>query len=266
MPLLSNIDASALGHRRDESNAVAAKVPLVHVDAIAIDLISNPPHEIPTYATGGKTANTARTEGLLGLGPSAYFYAGRAHPKFGSTAFAFPADCENGHTGSATPFDSGGLLREPPQQPPLKLRLHPTDGESERVEFGKTSVLALDAWRKAFGIFLAAFFDSDKDYWVKKPKGLDPEGMIELNDDWRAWTFEIRFGEGHSVFGRAAWCADEMVMSHLRRLSDAEPIPVPGDPPTPLDRFFAGPPSLEPAGTPQFCQRLEEWVRRLIAT
>lgn len=262
MPLLSDIDEQSLGPRLPASNAVADKIPLVHVDRTVISLIENPPHEIPTSAIGSNSGNTRRAEGLLGLPPSAYFYAGRAHPKFGSTAIAFAAECEDAHTGSASPFDTGGLLSNPPH---LKLRLNPNDGEAERVAFGTASTLRLEHWRATFGTFLAAYFDADVDYWQKKPSRIDPESLFELNNDWRAWTFEIRFAEGQSINERAAWCADESVMSQLRRLDDQQPATIPGDPPSGLDLFFAGPPALEPSGTPQFCEQLEQWVQEQIA-
>ena len=258
MPLLSEFDETVLAARLPASNAVAAKVPLVHVERQLIERIKQPPHEIPTSEPGSKTRHA---EEQLGLPPSAYFYAGRAHPKFGNVAMAFAAGCEDSHTGSASPFDTGGLVSNPPH---LKLRLVPTNGETERVAYGKASLLPLDQWRATFGRFLAAYFDSDVDYWQKKPSRLDPEGLFELNDDWRAWTFEIRFSEGQSIHERAAWCADEAVMSQLRRLVDQQSPTIPGDPPSGLDQFFDGPPPLEPTGTPQFCTRIEQWVREQI--
>lgn len=262
MPLLTGIDETAMTARLPRASVVAEKVPLLHVDPSLFDLIENPPHEFSTNAIGGKSEKTQRAEELLGLPPSVYFYAGRAHPDFGSSAFAFAAGCEESHTGSASPFDTGGLLSDPPH---IKVRLEPTDGKSERVAFGKASEMPLDRWRNAFGKCLAAYFDSDLDYWHKRPSVPDPEGLFELNDDWRAWTFEIRFSEGQSIHERVAWCADETVMSHLRRLADQQPSAIPGDPPTGLDQFFAGPLALEPAGTPQFCARIEHWVREQIA-
>ena len=260
MPLLSEFDETVLAARLPASNAVAAKVPLVHVERQLIERIKQPPHEIPTSEPGSKTRHA---EEQLGLPPSAYFYAGRAHPRFGNVAMAFAAGCEDSHTGSASPFDTGGLVSNPPH---LKLRLSPTDGEAERVSFGKASLLPLDQWRATFGKFLAAYFDSDVDYWLKaKPSVHDPEGRIESNTDWRAWAFEIRFSEGQSIHERAAWCAREEVMSVLRRLTDEQPATIPGDPPSGLDQFFAGPPALDPVGTTQFCERLEQWVREQVS-
>jgi hypothetical protein len=52
----------------------------------------------------------AKAETALGLPRSLYFYSGRACPEFGDVALAFEAGSEDGHTGSATPFDTGGLL------------------------------------------------------------------------------------------------------------------------------------------------------------
>jgi len=194
----------------------------------------------------------------FGLPRSAYFYAGRAHPSFGNVALAFAADCETGHTGSATPFDTGGLLH--PRRP-IRLGLVPADGDAERAQYGKDSEIPLDRWRDVFAHVLAAYFDRASDYWAGRPKPLDPEGLYELNDDWRAWTFEVRFSQGQSIAARVAWCSDESVMAGLRRLLDEQGPTPPGDPPTALDRFLQGPPALEPAGTPEFCRRMEQWVR-----
>ena len=260
MPLPTDIVEAELATRRQASAAVAMKIPLVHVESNVCDLVMNPPHEIPTSATDGKS-NTKRTEELLGLPPSAYFYAGRACPDFGNTAFAFAAECEVGHTGSASPFDTGGLMS---QRSHLKLRLNPNDGEAERVTFGKASTIPLDRWRETFGTFLTAHFDSDSDYWHKTPNGHNAEGRFELNTDWRAWTFEIRFSEGQSIHGRAAWCAHEDVMRKLQKFADEAPPTIPGDAPSALEQFFAGPLALEPAGTDQFHLRLEHWVREQV--
>ena len=197
----------------------------------------------------------------MGVSPSAYYCAGRAHPDFGCVALAFSAECESTHTGSASPFDTGGLLH------PRKLvgiRLVPTDGETERVEYVRGSQIALDAWREVFACVLAAYFPADLDYWNGKPRPCDPEGLYELNTDWRSWTFEIRFYEGQSIRDRAAWCAGEPTMEMLRRLLEAQEPTPPGDPPTPLERFLQGPPALEPAGTPHFCERMEQWIREQV--
>jgi hypothetical protein len=50
-------------------------------------------------------------------------------------------------------------------------------------------------------------------------------------------------------------------MELMRRRLDSQSATPPGDPPTPLETFLRGPAALEPAGTPSFCLRLENWVR-----
>jgi hypothetical protein len=222
-------------------------------------IVEEPPHEIPTSDDQGYcTEFTRHSESLLGLSPSAYFYAGRAHPSFGSVALAFAPSCQDTHTGSVTPFDTGGLLH-PKRR--ISVRLIPTDGEAERVQYGQSSEIRLDQWRDVFARVLAAHFVSELDYWRGRPLPFDPEGLYELNSDWRSWTFEVRFYEGQSIHDRAAWCADEPTMEALRRRLDSQNATPPGDPLSPLERFLQGPVALEPAGTTSFCQRLEQWVR-----
>ena len=178
---------------------IGQRIPLVHVSGRERPFeitIQNHPHEIPTSEdTEYYTDLTRRAEDLLGLPRSAYFYAGRAHPAFGNVAMVFAAGCEADHTGSATPFDTGGLMHP---GHPIKLRLVPADGDAERDSMGRDSEIPLDRWRDVFARVLAAYFDNAADYWLGRPKPLDPEGLYELNDDWRAWTFEVRFSEAQS--------------------------------------------------------------------
>ena len=50
-------------------------------------------------------------------------------------------------------------------------------------------------------------------------------------------------------------------MESLRRRLDSQGPTAPGDAPTPLENFLQGPIALEPAGTPNFCERMEQWAR-----
>jgi hypothetical protein len=242
---------------------LAQRVALVHVTGRERPFettVGNAPFEIPTSADAGYcTDHTRRAEDLLDLSRSAYFYAGRAHPSFGWVALAFAPACEASHTGSVTPFDTGGLMNSNPANQ-IRLRLDP-DGEAERIAYGRSSEIPLERWREVFGGVLAAYFVMDGDYWNGKPRPCDPEGLYELNTDWRCWTFEVRFSEGQPIGERTAWCADEATMELLRRRLDAQAATPPGDPATPLEAFLRGPAALEPAGTPYFCSRLEQWVR-----
>lgn len=261
----SPFEAGAYQLRLVACQSVAQRIPLVHVTGRERHFettVGTAPFEIPTSADHGYCTDvTRRAEVLLGLEPSAYFYAGRAHPDFGNVGLAFAAGCEGGHSGSATPFDTGGLVH-----PNRHIKVHlgaprPVDDEAALVEYGRASEIPLDRWRDAFARVLAAYFADATAYWTGRPSPYDPDGLYSLNDECRAWTFEVRFHEGQSIHDRAAWCADEAVMATLRRLLDEQEPTPPGDPPTPLEVFLQGPASLEPAGTPSFCGRLEEWVR-----
>ncbi len=264
----SPFDRAAYDRRLPVCHEVARRMALVHVTggkrALEATIVRTP-QEIPTSSDPGYcTEDTRSAEDLLGMPRCVYFYAGRAHPAFGNAAIAFPAECESKHAGSATPFDTGGLVH---RNRYLKVRLDPTDGPVERVEYGRASEIPFGAspdWREIFAQVLAAYFETPLDYWTGRPFPPDPEELYRLNDEWRAWTFEVRFHEPQPLAERAAWCADEAVMDRLRQLEAAEPPLPPGDPPSPLAQFLAGPVPLEPRGTPQFSTRIEQWVREQV--
>ena len=121
---------------RNESQArqVATDMPLVHVSGKGVpfdELLTHPPHSIPTSSHPTYCSDaTRRAERLLGMAPSAYFYAGRACPDFGDVALAFDPSSEAGHTVSAHPFDTGGLVHEKRH---IKCNLNGPDDEAEPV-------------------------------------------------------------------------------------------------------------------------------------
>ncbi len=206
------------------SRSVANKVCLVHVSGNPsrvsfADLLSRAPYEIPTSdAVYGYCSNmTRQSEDTLNLGRCVYLYAGRAHPRFGKIALAFEGMCEVGHTGSVTPFDTGGLANQKiatnlPDDTPATLRV-----------FTKASEVELTKWRKAFSRFLAAYFSSIADYWVGKPSSADPEELLTRNADWRARVFEIRFHEGQEIVATSFWCASRGQRQLLEREAKAHP-------------------------------------------
>ncbi len=117
MPVLTDLDArvasdperkDAYERSLDAAMDIAQKMPLIHVSGGTVPferLVSEPPGEIPTSAHPEYCSDlTRRAERLLGLAPSVYFYAGRAHPDFGDVALVFAPGCEASHTGSVTPF------------------------------------------------------------------------------------------------------------------------------------------------------------------
>jgi hypothetical protein len=248
---------------------VATRIPLVHVtgnenrNRIPFErLILDSPHEIPTAADLHYCGDlTRQAEDLLGLPRSCYFYAGRAHPQYGSVALAFAAGCEADRDGSATPFDSGALVHPTNR---LQLTLAGGDSDANRIAFARASQLPLPDWRREFARFLAAYFQDVRSYWLDRPVRVDPEEVFILNNDWVAWTFEIRFDRGPSIHDRLTWCADSFVMSRLRRLEMDDPLPTPGSAPTPLQRFLQGPAPLAPAGSPDFHTEIEAWFRQYV--
>ena len=260
-------DGDAYRSRLPAAQTAAARMNLVHVTAVPHDatkwnvfvsILTNPPHEIPTSVDADYcSAPTRIAEDLLGHARSVYFYAGRAHPSFGNLALAFDSNCQQGRTGSATPFDTGGFVCQP--TPHIKVRLLPNDDLPQRVAYCSGSNLKLDEWRDVFARILAAYFGELSEYWTGSPAPYDPEGLYELNSEWRCWSFEIRLYEPQPIHDRAAWCADEAVMQKLLRLYDDEAM-TPGDP-MPIDRFLNKLPALEPAGTPFYCNAVENWVR-----
>jgi hypothetical protein len=276
LPVLSNLDERLLKAPFDADNfqrrlpaaqAAAERIHLVHVAGmlndeekwrVFISMITDPPHEIPTSDNATYCSNATRqAEDLLGFPRSVYFYAGRAHPSFGNLALVFGSNCQRGHSGSVTPFDTGGFVWQP--TPPINVRLAPNDEMLHRVRYCKNSELKLDEWRDAFARTLAAYFDELRDYWTGRPARSDPEGLYELNADWRCWTFEIRFAEPQLVHDRVAWCADEGVMHRLFRMLNDEPN-IPGVP-RPVHKFLSDPPALEAKGTPFYCKTIEAWVQ-----
>jgi hypothetical protein len=252
-----------------EARAIAERVPLVHVSGnehrLPFErLIFDPPHLIPTSAHATYCSDlTRRAEDLLSLPRSCYLYAGRAHPRYGSVALAFAAGCEAAREGSATPFDSGALVHHDPETR-LQLTLEGGDSETNRAAFVQASQVPLNAWRDAFARFLAAYFHDSRCYWLDRPERLDPEDLFGLNDEWVAWTFEVRFDRGPSIHDRLAWCADTFVMSRLRQLEANDPLPTPGALLTPLQRFLQGPAPLAAAGSPEFDTELETWIRQFL--
>ena len=247
---------------------LARAIHLVHVtgqrpdrppeDCVAFErLLLDAPHEIPTsehlvYCSGA----TRKAEDLIGLGRSAYFFAGRACQDFGDVALAFSAECEAGHTGSVTPFDTGGLILG---------HIHgnlPTSKE-ERARFGQESVIALDGWRTAFGNYIAAYFPDCLGYWTGRPTRLDPEQLYQQNTDWRAWTFEVRFSEGHPICQHLiGWSVREAYWNELFLAFDSSPRPEPGGKPSVLERFLQIDIRNRLVGDSDVCGRMERWIRK----
>jgi len=243
---------------RENAESVAQSIPILHVTSFEslLSVVLNQPLElVPSREGSEESARTVRAEDALGLERSLYFYSGRAFPGFGDVALAFEAGCEDDHTGSATPFDTGGLFAghiktNLPSNDPLVLRA-----------FTQESLSDLGEWRDAFAVFLAAYFRKPADFWGARPCKADPDGVFKNPDNtWRAWTFEVRFYEGHNVCSRVAWAHSEAVVERLTEMLIDEPPQ--GAFPTPLQQFLEGKPSLSPQGNVDFCGEIERWTQR----
>ena len=134
----------------------ARKVSIVHVLGTDPLAFWNQPWPLTLHPTENTNSRTAQSEDAFGLGRSLYFYAGRAYPRTGGTAFAFGPGSEQGHTGSATPFDTGGLYADAPYAPPISMS--PPDNLQRRISLCAASIIPLKDWRPAFAAFLAAYF------------------------------------------------------------------------------------------------------------
>jgi hypothetical protein len=219
-------------------------------------LLLDAPHEIPTSEHRDYCSEATRNaENLIGLGGSAYFFAGRACPDFGDVALAFSAECETGHTGSVTPFDTGGLING-------KIHGNLPTSQEERARFGQESVIALDTWRTTFAEYIAAYFPDRVGYWSGRPARLDPEELYQQNTDWRAWTFEVRFSEGHPICKHLiAWSVREAYWNELFLAFDSRLQPEPGNEASVLERFLQVEIGNRLVGDSDVCGRMERWIR-----
>ncbi len=102
----------------------------------------------------------------------------------------------------------------------FRLNLQPTTsrGVSPIVERAHCTPTANRAGEADFARWLAAYFRSDPaGYWTKVLETRDPEGLYHRNDDWQAWTWEVRFSRGPSVLEAERWAADPASHSELRQ-------------------------------------------------
>lgn len=246
---------------------LANLLPLVHVAGVGRDGLGSTfeslfEADLPSLPTSADpvaySEATRQAEDVLGMPRAAYFYAGRAHPEFGSMAIAVILARDPATTGAATPFDTGGIYhRGPSGHRFIKTCLDDTD-DSVR-SFCLRSTVDLNEWQDALARFLAAYFRAPKDYWDSRPHRVDPEEIYLLNDDWRAWTFEVRLWKPVTLDWCEAWCADEATMNALaspRALRDRSQRA------TRLRSFIRAHPPLLARGSIDFDVVLQSWVRQ----
>ena len=244
----------------DSFSEVAANIPLLHTSGnetrhrISFDeiLFSENP-VLPTSEEKNRycSEDTRDYEDILGLGRCLYFYAGRAHPSFGQIVLAFEPNIESKHTGSATPFDTGGVVNDK-----IQTNIKNFNDEAKK-KFAQKYTSTLGRWRIDFGIYLAAFFESTRDYWFGRPYKVDKEELYEqkYGNKWRSWTYEIRFWEEQSVLESVKWCASESQTQRLHEGILARSPIVDSDLITFMDN------ALEPMGSLRYIEKMEEWAR-----
>lgn len=244
-----------------EARVISENVHLVHVSGnetrISFEEILSLGHMLPTSAAEYAycSDDTREAERRLGLPHCVYFYAGRAHESFGIVALAFNVDIEELKSGSATPFDTGGLVGKY-----IKWNL-PDYDEKTLQHFLGDSLFDLSEWRQKFAVFLAAYFSPLTSYWsnTDRPYRSDPEEIFLKDNTWRAWVFEVRIHESIDIFQAAAWCAPEDQMNHLMfaAIDKLAPLGSLGDP---YEKFVRR--AIDTEGSPDFCAIMESWIRQ----
>jgi hypothetical protein len=217
--------------------------------------------EIPTseVSKGYCGPGTRFVEQHLGYPASVYFYAGRACPDYGQAALAFAPASERDRLHSATPFGTGGVVKKDLNNA-FRLNLQPDDLEA-RVAYCRRSTVYADSkagWRADFARWLAVYYPTDPaGYWAKAPETRDPEDLYHLNDDWQAWTWEVRFSRGPSVLEAERWAANPAFLPEL--LQSLATVDLAPDEADRLSGFIGK--LQNPPGTAIFCEDLERWVR-----
>jgi hypothetical protein len=178
------------------------KIPLVHVTSCK-HLVTTPiPGSFPTSAmTGGKRTRDA--EAALGLKPSVYFFAGRAHPDFGDSVFVYLPNSEAEKPGGATPFDTGAIAHG--KCHPTKLCTDSTVRTAISRSLIKHHRYELTTWRRRFDVYLTQRYSTPLDYLNGvKPNAIatvsegpvlpadDPNNRTDADVDYRAWTWEVQ--------------------------------------------------------------------------
>ena len=176
--------------------SVALQMPLTHAisERGFRALLEGAAHLLLTSHPARSASWTLTAEHCLGFQSSLYFYAGRVRPAAGDAVFLLAAHAEVGHTGAATPFDTGALvhhtsttLERPNLCPELALTV-------------QSASIPLSEWRAALAAFLSEHFVQPSDYWNKPPTR--PLPFPATACPWEAWTFEVRFFEAHDVEDR----------------------------------------------------------------
>lgn len=148
---------------------------------------------------------------VLGTSGCTFFYAAPFRLARTTCGFVFSPTLEFEHvdSGSATPFDSGGLVK------PHTVR---ADAAEPVEQFFARHEVPLDTHREYLGMSMSCLFDEPKDYVEGKPPcHSSPIGL--KGGDQRGWTHEVRFETDIAIRGTGhlkALFAPEFLFADVR--------------------------------------------------
>ncbi len=267
MPALTNIPNTTPD---EQTRLIAQRIPLVHVTdrgSMRLDQIVELIRlgEIPSSAEeNGYCGSHARfVEDQLGIPRCVYFYAGRACPDYGRVALSFLPDIETGVFLSASPFDTGGMIRDQQDETQgFHLNLQ-SDNLDSRIQYCRGSlVTSPQNWRVEFARWFSVYFQNATEaYWNGIPNRIDPEELYapSKGNAWQAWTWEIRLSRGPNPTQAEVWSCD---IGYLNDLD--ERVSMSGLNNDELERIANfRERTITPEGSPYFCEDIELWIRRM---
>jgi hypothetical protein len=204
----------------ERAGALAQRMPLVHYPASDAfeDWADGPKRWSALQSNAARNALYAKTPFGALRGEHVFVYAGPScyfrRDSTGNALLYFEPSADVGHTGGASPFDSGSL--EPGSTADPRPKLQPWRavgaGPDECWTIFERYRRELDGWRDDFARWLVNSYD-DPDRYLEtipdryaagQPERLDPSEILEHNGtkgyaryegdcaDRRAWTWEVR--------------------------------------------------------------------------
>jgi hypothetical protein len=158
-----------------------------------------------TLQRASKSEATRRVEIDFDLGDCLYFFAGHACSEFGDVVLVYDEAMADSDTGSATPFDTGGLHAN-------HIHYDPTSG-ANRPSYCRSHMRTLGEWRRHAREYIEEHFESTEAYILGDKPIKDDKTMRLLNpsNSRRAWTWEVRIHRDHpleeSLLG--VWMAED---------------------------------------------------------
>lgn len=190
----------------------------------------------PRFLREFKTERTRRAEEALGIEGCLYFYVGHACPDFGDMVFVYDPTMSARWKGTATPFDTGGIIGYihadglPGRALDDAKRREATGlSDEEKKAFRHYieahRILALREWQPRFEAFIATYFASAADYVRgNRPDEDDETGRHHhRSNDRRAWTWEIQAHRDHPIF-EGLWLVRMSAEKHQRLSAALEDV------------------------------------------